>query len=148
MFTTDFQWTKAYPLRTKADAHLYLDSLFSRVGILKRIIPDNAPALVQGDFKRKLLRASVDIKPVEAYSPNQNLAETRIRELKRAYQKLMRSTNCPAVLWDFAFEYVAEVGSQTTHPLHALQGDVPQTILLGDTADISHLCELGFCDFV
>jgi len=148
IFTTDFQWTKAYPIRTKADAHLSLDSLFSRVGIPKRIIPDNAPELVQGDFKRKLLRASVDIKPVEAYSPNQNLAETCIRELKRAYRKLMKSTNCPAVLWDFAFEYVAEIRSHTAHPLHALQGDVPQTILLGDTADISHLCEFGFYDFV
>jgi len=30
----------------------------------------NAPELVQGDFKRKLLRASVNIKPVKAYSPN------------------------------------------------------------------------------
>jgi len=148
IYATDFQWSKVYPLRSKADAHLSLDSLFSRVGIPKRMIPDNAPELVQGDFKRKLLRASVDIKPVEAYSPNQNLAETCIRELKRTYRKLMKSTNCPAILWDFAFEYVADVRAHTAHPLHALQGDVPQTVLLGDTADISHLCEFGFYDFI
>ena len=43
----------------------------------------------------------------------------------------MKSTNCPAVLWDFAFEYVAEIRAHTAHPLHALKGDVPQTVLLG-----------------
>jgi hypothetical protein len=43
------------------------------------MVPDNALELTQGEFKKKLQRAQVDLHPIEACSPNLNAAEDCIR---------------------------------------------------------------------
>jgi hypothetical protein len=55
------------------------------VGDFHTIIPDNAMEMVEGDFKRKALQAGSTIKPVEAYSRNQNLAASSIRDIQRMF---------------------------------------------------------------
>jgi hypothetical protein len=101
IFTTWFQWVVAYPIPTKADAHHTLDRLHREYGIFHTIIPDNAKELTAGEFRKKALKAGSYIAPIEAYSKNQNLAESAIRELRRMFRKAMRQTNAPYVLWDF-----------------------------------------------
>jgi hypothetical protein len=141
IFVTTFHWSKVYPLRSKGDAHQALDLLHRDVGVFKTIVPDNAPELISGEFRKKAVHAGSQIKPVEAYSHNQNLAESGIRELRRMYRKAMLSTNAPHVLWDYCISLMADIGSHTVLDLHELDGDSPQTRLTGDTVDISHLCE-------
>jgi hypothetical protein len=53
----------------------------------------------------------------------------------------MIKSNAPKVLWDFCFELPAKIWSHTALDLMVLQGDTPHTKLLGDTSDISHLCQ-------
>jgi hypothetical protein len=146
IFCTDFQWQRFYPLRSKADAHLALDQLHRDVGVFQLIIPDNAMEMVEGEFKKKALRAGSVIKPVEAYSHNQNLAESAIRDLRRMFRKAMRVSGAPYVLWDHCMELMSEIRSHTALNIHALDGDTPVTRLTGDTADISHLCEFAWYD--
>ena len=50
------------------------------------MVPDNAGEISKGEFEQKLRCAGCIISPVEAYTPNQNKAESAIRELKRAYR--------------------------------------------------------------
>jgi Reverse transcriptase (RNA-dependent DNA polymerase) len=141
VYVTTFHWTRVYPMRLKSEARLTLDRLHEDVGIFHTVIPDNAPELIHGEFKRKVLKAGSSLKPVEAYTHNQNLAESAIRKLRRMYRKAMTSTNAPHVLWDHCFSLMAEIRSNTAIDLPQLQGDTPNTMLTGDTVDISHLCE-------
>lgn len=148
IYCTEFDWTKVYPIRSKADAHLTLDLLHHQVGAFKVMIPDNARELVAGSFREKLRRAGTIIAPIEAYTPNQNRAESAIRELKRMYRRTMIKSNAPEVLWDHCFELVAEIRSHTSLNLMSLYGQTPTTHLLGDTSDISHLCQFEWYEYV
>jgi hypothetical protein len=93
IYTTWFQWVVAYPISSKADAHYTLDRLHREYGIFHTIIPDNAKELTQGEFHRKALKTGTHVAPIEAYSHNQNLAESAIRELRRMFRKAMRQTH-------------------------------------------------------
>ena len=44
--------------------------------------------------------------------------------------------------------YQAQVRNHTALSIRGLEGDVPATVLTGDTADISHICEYGWYDYV
>jgi hypothetical protein len=145
---TDFHWMRTYPMKTKSEAHLTLDRLHKEVGVFNTIIPDNAPELVSGEFRRKAIHAGWRIKPIEAYTHNQHLAESGIRELRRMYQRAMLSTKAPHVLWDHCLTLMSEIRSHTALELPSLDGDTPHTRLTGDTPDISHLCEFAWYDNV
>jgi hypothetical protein len=41
-FCTDFQWQAFYPLKTKKDSHLALDSLHKEYGVFHTLIPENS----------------------------------------------------------------------------------------------------------
>jgi hypothetical protein len=148
VYVTRFHWTKVYPMKTKSEAHLTLDMLHQDVGIFHTIIPDNAPELAAGEFRKKAIRAGSRIKPIEAYTHNQNMAESAIRELRRMYRKAMTSTNAPHILWDYCLTLMATIRSHTALDIKELDGDSPVARLTGDTPDISHLCEFRWYDLV
>ena len=89
VYCTPFHWIAVDPIKEKSDAHKTLDTLFRSVGVPRVIIPDDAAELTKGEFKRKADRAQALIHPIEAYTPNANIAEDGIRELKRAYRRAM-----------------------------------------------------------
>ena len=60
----------------------------------------------------------------------------------------MLATNSPECLWDLCLQYVAAIRSHTALSIRELEGEVPATRLTGDTADISHLAEFGWYDWV
>ena len=148
VYCTPFHWICVDPIEKKSDAHYTLDNLFRRVGVPHTLIPDNAGELTAGDFRRKAMKAQSAIRPIEAHTPNANLAEDGIRELKRMYRRAMIRTNSPRCLWDLCLVYHAYVRSHSCLSVRQLDGEVPQTVLTGDTADISHICEFGWYDWV
>jgi hypothetical protein len=90
----------------------------------------------------------VSPRPIEAYSHNQNLAESAIRDLRPMYRKALRLTNAPLVLWDHCMKLMAAIRSHTALNVLSLQGETPHTVLTGDTGDISQLCEFSWYDIV
>ena len=50
--------------------------------------------------------------------------------------------------WDDCIEYEVMVMSHTAHPLYALKGEVPETVMQGSTSDISLYAELMWYEFV
>ena len=148
IYATSFHWVGVWPMKSKSEAHFTLDQLFSRVGVPRVIIPDNAKEMTQGQFRAKALRAQSTIHPIEAYTPNLNIAEDAIRELKRTYRRLMIDTRTPECLWDLCLVYTSYVRSHSALNIRGLNGDVPQTLLTGDTPDISFLVEFGWYDYV
>jgi hypothetical protein len=70
-----------------------------------------------------------------------NRAEGSIRELKWAIRRAMLKTQTPKRLWDYCLELQAQIRSNTTHAITTLGGQTPETLMGGERADISELCE-------
>jgi Reverse transcriptase (RNA-dependent DNA polymerase) len=147
VFATPFHWVAVIPMEKKSQAHYTLDTLFQKVGVPRVMIPDNAKELTEGHFKKKVQRASARLHPIEPHTPNANRCEDVIRELKRAYRRTMIETNCPQCFWDLCLQYTAAVRSHTALSIRDLEGEVPVTVLTGDTPDISHLVEFGWYEW-
>ena len=148
IYASIHQWCKAYPMKAKSDAHLTQDKLFRAVGFPIAIIPDHALELTQGKFLRNAQKAQVQIKSVEPYMHNLNFAETCIREVLRLYNRFMVLRGIPKVLWDRCFVYCCELRSHMVLGHHEQDGECGATIIYGETADISHLAEFSFYDWV
>ena len=49
--------------------------------------------------------------------------------------------SAPNRVWDDVLEFEAYVRSNTALYIYMLQGEVPETVILGGTSDISQFCE-------
>eukprot|EP00804_Cyclotella_cryptica_P017310 CCRYP_020331-RA/>CCRYP_020331-RA protein AED:0.23 eAED:0.25 QI:0/-1/0/1/-1/1/1/0/484 len=112
------------------------------------MIVDGAKEMRLGEFARKCKEASCLLQSTEPYSPWSNSAEHEIRELKKGAARKLTRSGAPRRLWCFALEYEAYVRSHTAHDIYRLDGRVPETVVSGETADISPFCEFGFWDWV
>ena len=89
------------------------------------------------------------MKQSEPYSPWQNAAEGTIRDLKKSAGRKMIKTISPKKLWDDCIELEMEVRSCTANNVFELKGEVkPRTVMKDETANITHLCEFGWYDWV
>ena len=50
--------------------------------------------------------------------------------------------------WADAIEWEAHLQSNTAWDIYQLQGETPETVLSGETANISQFCELSFYEWV
>jgi hypothetical protein len=60
----------------------------------------------------------------------------------------MIKTGSPKVLWDHCIELEMLICSLTRNGIYMTSGKVPETIMTGSTAKISHICEFGWYDWV
>ena len=84
---------------------------------------------------------------MEQYSPWQLQAEGTTRELKEGAVRNMVQSGAPRRIWDNALDFEAYVRSNTAFDIYILRGEVPETVMLGGTSDISQFCEYGFYDW-
>jgi len=101
-----------------------------------------------GTFRKKARELGCHIKQVEPHSPWQNAAEGAIRELKYGPGKKMMASGAPHKLWDHCIELKSYICSHTALDIYELQVQVPETILSGQTADISPFVECQWYEFV
>ena len=148
VFATKFGWCRVFPIQKKSDAHHALSLLFARDGVPPCIIVDGSKEQMQGDFRRKARQADCHIRAVEPHSPWSNAAEAAIRELKRGAGRKMIKTGAPRRLWDHCLELEALIRSNTALDIYELKGQVPETIVSGETSDISSFVEIGWYDWV
>ena len=50
-------------------------------------------------------------------------------------------------VWDWSVKMAAHIRNHTALNIHELHGETPQTMLTGETADISHICEFAFYEW-
>ena len=112
------------------------------------MIMDGSKEQTLGDFRRKLREADCHLRQTEPYSPWMNAAEGCIRELKRGTSRKMLKTGSPKTLWDHCIELESLMRSLTCNTIYMTNGETPETIMTGTTADISHICEFGWFDWV
>lgn len=148
IFATDFGWSRSYPMPSKGKAHEALSLLFAREGAPPRLIADNAKEMMLGEFAKKCKDASVHLRGTEPYSPWMNSAEREIRELKKGAGRKLVKPSAPLTLWDDSLELESYIRSNTSHDIFKLEGRVPETLMSGETSDISPFCEFAFYDWV
>ena len=141
-------WTRAYPMKTRAEAHHALGTLFAEEGVPNQMVMDGANEQIMGEFRRKCREADCHIRQIEPHSPWSNHAKVSIRELKMGVARMMIQNNTPLKLWDHCLEFQAHIRSHTAHPLYSLQGQVPETMVKGEAADISAIAQFGWFDWV
>ena len=148
VFATSFGWCRVYPMKRKEEAHEGLSLLLKRDGVPPSCIMDGSKEQVGGAFKKKLSQAGCRLMQTEPYSPWQNAAESAIRELKRGVGRKMVKTGSPKKLWDHCIELEALIRSHTALDIYMLHGEVPETVMLGETPDITQLGELSWYEWV
>ena len=148
IFATRFGWYRAFPLKAKSEAHEAVSILFARDGVPNVMVMDGAREQTLGDFKKKCREASCHIKQTEPYSPWMNAAENGVRELKKASARQMLKKHSPKRLWDDCLELQGYITSNTAANHFGLNGETPETMLSGETADISKFAEYGWYDWV
>ena len=148
VFATDFGWVRVIPMSTKSDAHDALSLVLQRVGAPCAMVVDGSKEQIGKAFRRKLQQADCQLRQTEPYSPWQQAAEGAIREVKRASARLMVKSRAPKALWDHSLELAAMIRSHTATNILSAFGEVPETILTGNTADISVVCQFGWYDWV
>ena len=80
--------------------------------------------------------------------PNENPAESSIREAKRQWYRIMVKRNVPPRLWDYGMVWVCETRSMTVSSTRYANGRTPLEIITGETPDISEYLDFGFYDWV
>ena len=148
VYVTDFGWIAFYPMQKKSQAGDTLGELAHEFGVPTHFMMDNAKEQVMGEFRRKARSFGSRVDQADAYSQWQNAAEDGIRELKKGGRREMVRKHTPGVLWDHCYEWKANVLRHTARGHYKLQNQVPQTLLTGQTADISPLAEYGWYDWV
>ena len=108
---------------------------------------DEAREQVMGEFRLKARQTDCHVKQTEPYSPWQNAVESTMRELKKAAGRKVIKSSSPKKLWDDCLELEMEIRSCPTNNVFELKGEVQRTVMKGETANITHLCEFGLYDW-
>jgi hypothetical protein len=137
IFTTDFGFVRAFPMKKENEAHDALSLLFHRDGVPNVMVMDGAKAQVEGEFRRKLCDAGCHIKQTEPHTQSSSMGEGAVRELKKGVGRHMLRSGCPKRFWDDCIIREAYVRSHTSIDIYGLEGQVPERKIKGETVDIS-----------
>ena len=148
VFGTNFGWSRAYGMKSKGDAHEPLSEIFRDVGVPNAMIMDGAKEQIMGNFRRKCREAGCYGKQTEPHSQWSNATEGTVRELKRGSARAMLKTGSPKRLWDDCIELQAFIKSNTYSDHFLCEGQTPETIVTGDTPDITPFVQAGWYDWV
>jgi hypothetical protein len=100
IFTTDFGFVRAFPMKKEKKAHEALSLLFHIYGVPNAMVMDGAKAQVEGEFRRKLCDAGCHIKQTEPHIQSSNMGEGAVCELKKGVGRQMMRSGYPKRLWD------------------------------------------------
>jgi hypothetical protein len=109
---------------------------------------DGAREGIQGDFHKKCQEASYHVRQMEPHSQWMNAAENGMRELKKDSSRQMLKKHSPKWLCDNCLELQAFIKSHTVGNELWLKRKTPETMLSGETANISEFAEFGWYNWV
>jgi hypothetical protein len=87
----------------------------------------------------------INVKTTVPHSPWQNLAEARIRELKKSVRRTIRRKGTPLRSWPYCMEWCAAVRRLTASSIPQLNGRTPTAFVEGSAPDISSYAMFDWC---
>ena len=135
-------------MSTKSNAHHSAKNMFNKNGVPSKIVMDGSKEQVMGKLMEDFQYATVQVQQLEYNTPWANRSEGAVRENKIATRRAMKKSDCPAKLWYYCAELQAKIRCHMAHNIPTLNGQVPRTVVTGNTADISALVEFGWYQWV
>ena len=135
-------------MKLKSDAHDTFPLLFKCDGVPLEIIMDNSKEQLSSDFRKKIREANWHQNTIKPHSPCSTASEMNICELNHGWYRMMIKTQSPKRLWYHCAELEARICSFTVHYHYLLNGEVPETVMKGKSADISIMCEYEWYEWV
>ena len=111
--------------------------MFKNDGVQSKIVMDGAGEKIMGKLKEACQDATVPVLQLEYNTPRANRSEGSVRDNKRAAIRAMNMSACPARLWGYCDELQAKIRCHTVHDIPTQNGQVPETMVTVNTADIS-----------
>jgi hypothetical protein len=131
VFTTNFGWARAHPLKQMGEAHEVPLLMFKHDSVPPKMTLDGSKEQVKGVFRHELKEVNCHMQVTEPYSPWQQAAESCIRKLKRGVSSKMIRTGAPKCLWHRCIKLEGLICSHTANDIYATGGEVPETIMKG-----------------
>ena len=78
---------------------------------------------------------------VRTWTSNEEANPVRMAESELGSSRKILKSGCPKPLWDHCIEFEALIRSHTDLYIYGLEGQVSETVMSGQTGDISSLCE-------
>ena len=99
-------------------------------------------------FQQLINMYDIKFKVSEPRRPNQNPAESAIREVKKRWYRVMIKKSVPKRFWDYGIVWICETGNITVSSSRYANGRTPLEHVTGETPDISEYLDFGFYDWV
>ena len=148
LFCNRGNFTHVVPIPTKSSANAALDQFLHHIGIPNEMLTDGALELTKSDWGRTCIRHSIIQNTTEPHTPKINPAESQGGLLKRKIRDVMRRTNTPVRLWDYAWEYISGIRSLTATNHIQNNGVTPFEMVMGYTPNISEFIQHKWFDWV
>mmetsp|Transcript_24453 Transcript_24453/g.37197 ORF Transcript_24453/g.37197 Transcript_24453/m.37197 type:complete len:170 (-) Transcript_24453:2332-2841(-) len=143
-------FAEAYPICEKKDCHEALKQFILDYGAPDIMITHGSrEQTARGtEFQARLRKNNIVLVVTQTHRPQQNPAETVIRELQKRWYCGIFRTNCPKALWNYGLPHFAKLMQLTAANAAGLEGETPLGALLGETPDISAYLDFGWYDWV
>lgn len=150
IFANESFFAKAYSVEQKSFAGSALQQFIRDYGVPEILTFDGAAEQVKlnTEFMKQVRRHDIDYHIIEPHRPQQNCAETVIREVKKRWFRQMVKRKVPKRLWDYGIVWACEIMSLTSNSSFALDGRTPMEQITGETPDISEYLDFGFFDWI
>ena len=150
IFANESYFVKAYPMERKSMAGQSLWQFIRDFGVPEQLTSDGASKQTgsKTEFMQNVRKYEIQHHVSEPHRPQQNRAESVIREVKRRWFRQMTKRRVPKQFWDYGIIWVCEVMSLTANLSFALEGRTPVEQLTGKTPDVSEYLDFGFYDWV
>ena len=109
---------------------------------------DGSKEQMMGVFWKKAKEMGTHIKQTEPHSPWQNAAEVTIHEVKKGAGCKAAKAKSPMEFWDHALKLESYICSNIAIVHPELDGQVPETIMSDQTADISPFAAVGWYEWI
>ena len=128
-------------MKLKYEDHEYFSLLFKHDDVPPKIVVDNSKEQSLGKFCSKCCEADFHLVNTEPYSPQMMAAKLCIKHPKQGSSWKMLKSASPKLLWDHCIEIEALICLNTALDIYGLEGQLCETVMTGQTADIRNLCE-------
>ncbi len=150
IFANESYFVKAYPMEKKSMAGSALRQFIRDYGVPEQLTSDGAGEQTgpKTEFMQNVRKYGIEHHVSEPHRPQQNRAESVIREVKKRWFRQMTKRRVPTRLWDYGIVWVCEIMSQTANSVFSLDGRAPIEQITGETPDISEYLDFSFYDWV
>jgi len=150
IFANESYFVKAYPMEKKSMAGLALRQFIRDYGAPDRLTSDGAAEQTgpKTEFMTNVRKYGIEHHLSEPHRPQQNRAESVIREVKKRWFRQMNKRKVPKRLWDYGIVWVCEIMSMTANSTFSLDGRTPIEEITGETPDISEYLDFSFYDWI